>query len=342
MTHPRPIQRAQRTLVNNSPGRTFPPDPPSSRARPWSPAGGRELALTARPPAGFSLLPNHQTINQKDRAREDTLLAQRYPLPGNSYFWRTALTGQRALRGQQRTMRTTPVPTSGLAPLTVWDEGESQESQVSSSPRSRQAGPIYPDAAVEQRRREDAKAENNATLAISPKSETFTVQVNRKPPPSLPFASSFFASSRLCCSRRLADRLLLILPGSAQGLVNEVSVSQQLARRDRHFLHAGNNPERANAAQAPAHLGANLRFEPAPNSATCHPCRTFRDDPSLVETLHSHELQATSSINALSVCCILHGCRSTPIRPRQPRAVPERDNGCPPAPRTVLRSPEAA
>jgi hypothetical protein len=26
-------------------------------------------------------------------------------------------------------------------------------------------------------------------------------------------------------------------------------------------LHAGNNPERANAAQAPAPLGANLRFE---------------------------------------------------------------------------------
>ena len=37
--------------------------------------------------------------------------------------------------------------------------------------------------------------------------------------------------------------------------MNEVSVSQQLARRDRHFLHAGNNPERANAAQAPAPLG---------------------------------------------------------------------------------------
>ncbi len=46
------------------------------------------------------------------------------------------------------------------------------------------------------------------------------------------------------------------------GVVNEVSVSQQLARRDRHFLHAGNNPERANAAQAPAPLGVNLRFTP--------------------------------------------------------------------------------
>jgi hypothetical protein len=43
--------------------------------------------------------------------------------------------------------------------------------------------------------------------------------------------------------------------------VNEVSGSQQLARRDRHFLHAGNNPELANAAQAPAPLGANLRLD---------------------------------------------------------------------------------
>jgi hypothetical protein len=56
--------------------------------------------------------------------------------------------------------------------------------------------------------------------------------------------------------------LLYILLGSAHRVVNEVSVSQQLARRDRHFLHAGNHPERANAAQAPAPLGANLRFDP--------------------------------------------------------------------------------
>ena len=50
-------------------------------------------------------------------------------------------------------------------------------------------------------------------------------------------------------------------PGSAHVVVNEVRVSQQLARRDRHLLHAGNNPELANAAQAPAPLGADLRFE---------------------------------------------------------------------------------
>jgi len=47
--------------------------------------------------------------------------------------------------------------------------------------------------------------------------------------------------------------------------VNEVSVSQQLTRRDRHFLQAGNNPERANAAQAPAPLGQiyGLTLSPA-------------------------------------------------------------------------------
>ena len=67
------------------------------------------------------------------------------------------------------------------------------------APLAGQAGPIYLEAAVEQRRHEDAKAENNATLAISPKSEAFAWQVNPKPPPSSPFASSFFASSRLCC-----------------------------------------------------------------------------------------------------------------------------------------------
>ena len=38
------------------------------------------------------------------------------------------------------------------------------------------------DAAVEQRRREDAKPENKAMLAISPKAETFTWRVNPNPP----------------------------------------------------------------------------------------------------------------------------------------------------------------
>jgi hypothetical protein len=52
----------------------------------------------------------------------------------------------------------------------------------------------------------------------------------------------------------LADRLILIHLGSAQGVLNEV------ARRERHFLLSSNHPERANAAQAPAPLRANLRL----------------------------------------------------------------------------------
>ena len=56
-----------------------------------------------------------------------------------------------------------------------------------SFPRSGSGGPIYLDAAVEQRRHEDAKAEDKAMPAISPKPETLTWQVNPNPPPSLPF-----------------------------------------------------------------------------------------------------------------------------------------------------------
>ena len=41
-----------------------------------------------------------------------------------------------------------------------------------------------------------AKAQNKAMLAISPKSETFTWQVNPNPPVNLPFPTSFFASSQ--------------------------------------------------------------------------------------------------------------------------------------------------
>jgi hypothetical protein len=42
------------------------------------------------------------------------------------------------------------------------------------------------DAAVEQRRHEDAKAKSKAMLAISTRSETFTWQVNPNPSPNLP------------------------------------------------------------------------------------------------------------------------------------------------------------
>ena len=41
----------------------------------------------------------------------------------------------------------------------------------------------------------------------------------------------------------------------AGALVNEVSVSQQLARRSRHFLHAGHNPERPTPPKRQPRLG---------------------------------------------------------------------------------------
>jgi len=53
-----------------------------------STAGGRELRLKARPPARFSSLRSTGKVNQKQEPSGNTLLAQRYPLSGNSYFWR--------------------------------------------------------------------------------------------------------------------------------------------------------------------------------------------------------------------------------------------------------------
>ncbi len=53
-----------------------------------STAGGRELRLKARPPARFSSLRSAGTVNQKQEPSGNTLLAQRYLLSGNSYFWR--------------------------------------------------------------------------------------------------------------------------------------------------------------------------------------------------------------------------------------------------------------
>ena len=53
-------------------------------------AGGRELGLKARPPARFSSQPSPERVNQKQVPAGNTLLAQRYLLPGNSYFWHAA------------------------------------------------------------------------------------------------------------------------------------------------------------------------------------------------------------------------------------------------------------
>ena len=54
-----------------------------------STAGGRERGLEARPPARFSSLRSKRLVNHKQVPSGNTLLAQRYPLSGNSYFWRT-------------------------------------------------------------------------------------------------------------------------------------------------------------------------------------------------------------------------------------------------------------
>ena len=68
------------------------PPPRNQRWMPHEPptAGGRELRLKARPPARFNLLRKQLTVNEEQRPTGNTLLAQRYPSSGNSYFWRTA------------------------------------------------------------------------------------------------------------------------------------------------------------------------------------------------------------------------------------------------------------
>src|SRR6266702_4562955 len=65
-----------------------------------STAGGRERRLKARPPARFSSLRSQRLVNQKQEPPGNTLLAQRYPSSGNSYFWRKGPHGQFRLRDQ--------------------------------------------------------------------------------------------------------------------------------------------------------------------------------------------------------------------------------------------------
>ena len=79
--------------------------------------------------------------------------------------------------------------------------------------------------------------------------------------------------------------------------MNEASVSHQLARGDRHFLHAGNNPERANPAQAPAPLGANLRFDGFPAMCESVPVE-LKSTPSELLTLNG-EITNESSRKAI-------------------------------------------
>src|ERR1017187_8206739 len=81
-------------IVNNSARQTSPPVPPTTGVPPCSTAGGREQRLAARPPARFSSLRSTESVNQEQEPWGNTLLAQRYPTSGNSYFWRTAEGGR--------------------------------------------------------------------------------------------------------------------------------------------------------------------------------------------------------------------------------------------------------
>src|ERR1035437_8401687 len=74
-------------------------------ARPPSTAGGRVLGSTQpRPPARFSSLRSQEIVNHKQEPWGNTLLAQRYPISGNSYFWRTA--SRRGARGRRSGLQT--------------------------------------------------------------------------------------------------------------------------------------------------------------------------------------------------------------------------------------------
>src|SRR5271154_845416 len=71
---------------------------PTTQERKWKPnepstAEAREQRLKARPSARFNSLRNTRTVNQKQEPSGNTLLAQRYPLSGNTYFWRTGPAG---------------------------------------------------------------------------------------------------------------------------------------------------------------------------------------------------------------------------------------------------------
>ena len=56
----------------------------------------------SRPPARFTSLLNRETVNQKQGPWGNTLLAQRYPSSGNSYFWRTGEEGLIEWKHQKR------------------------------------------------------------------------------------------------------------------------------------------------------------------------------------------------------------------------------------------------
>jgi hypothetical protein len=83
---------ALRAIVNNSGNQTFPQTPIPESVSAFDRRGARAKRHAARPPARFSSLQSQETVTQKQEPRGNTLLAQRYPVTGNSYFWRTAVT----------------------------------------------------------------------------------------------------------------------------------------------------------------------------------------------------------------------------------------------------------
>src|SRR5436853_7366377 len=87
-------------IVNNSGNQTSPRTPLQESPSTFDRRGARAREYQARPPARFSSLRSDKTVNQKQQPSGNTLLAQRYLLSGNSYFWRTAKRSRALLFGQ--------------------------------------------------------------------------------------------------------------------------------------------------------------------------------------------------------------------------------------------------
>jgi hypothetical protein len=82
----------QTAIVNNSIHQTSPRPPLHGCLSRFDRRGARAKEHEARPPARFISLLKPLTVNQKQEPQGNTLLAQRYPIPGNPHFWRTATT----------------------------------------------------------------------------------------------------------------------------------------------------------------------------------------------------------------------------------------------------------
>ena len=87
-------------VVNNSAHQTSPRPPLHGSASTFDRRGARAGEHAARPPARFSSLRSQEIVNHKQEPWGNTLLAQRYPISGNSYFWRTAYKAYEMLKQQ--------------------------------------------------------------------------------------------------------------------------------------------------------------------------------------------------------------------------------------------------